>query len=104
MTPVDLFRHYILVGEKAIVELPTIEDAEYLLQLLRTAKSRHCKQMELLGMQDIDPLAGKTISYELVSSTGSNLKISYQAVPLRERVGRVQFTVLKEQEDAASSQ
>lgn len=93
MTPVELFRNYLLVGEEVKVELPTKADAEYLVRLLRTERYRNAKQLEALGMSDVDPLAGKHITYEILERHDDSIKVLIQATEAP-RKQRLSFTIV----------
>lgn len=103
-TPIELFRNHLLVDEEVIVELPTGDDAEHLLQLLRTAKYRNCKEMEKLGMSDVDPLADKIIKCTLLEATSNGVKVKYHTAPATGRSTKFEFKILQETDNAAGSQ
>lgn len=91
MTPTELFRTYLLVGEQITAELPTEADAKYLLQLLRTEKSRSSKQLEALGMEDVDPLKDKILTYDIVEHLSDSIRIVLRAATKRNKHS---FTIL----------
>lgn len=106
MTPAELFRHYLLAGEPLLLELPTLADAEYMLQLLRTCKYRSSKQLADLGMQDADPLAGTALHYEVLARSELSLQARFFAAPRIRSSSKLQYTILppKELTDAKSTQ
>lgn len=94
MTPTDIFRDYLLLEKDVSLELQSKEAATYILRLLRTAKGRHCKDMAALGLDDVDPVAGKTIGMEVVSETPNSCKVRYFLSEEVKRKMKVEFRVL----------
>lgn len=93
MTPSQMYRSYLLAGEAVIVQLPTRQDANYLLQLLRTEKYRSSKQLANLGMSEVDPMIGKVLVLQVleVKEDGVVVQISSQAA---RGSGKLVYTVL----------
>lgn len=106
MTPAEMFRTYLLVGEQITVELPTEADAKYLLQLLRTEKSRSTKQFVALGMESIDPLQNMLLTYDILEQLPESIKITLRATAVSSKRNRLSFTILTsagEQQDGTGT-
>lgn len=93
MTPAELFRNSLLMGEDVTVALPSKADADYLLQLLRTEKYRSTKQLDALGMSDVNPLAGKILKYDIVETKEDSIVVRIHASTAK-RVSKVSFTII----------
>lgn len=83
MTPTDIFRLYILTEEQVTIKFASDKEAKQLLQLLRTAKSRHHKTMEEIGMAEVDNLKNKIIAMSTTTSDSGEYLATFSTAPAK---------------------